>query len=73
MNNFNYINTLKHKRNEQLSYNKNNIKKLSGREDSITNCLSARQVHYALRYHACMVSGVNSLMNKCLNMNWLPH
>ena len=33
MNNFNYINTLKHKRNEQLSYNKN-IKKISGREDS---------------------------------------
>jgi len=27
MNNFNYINTLKQKRNEQLSYNKNNIKK----------------------------------------------
>ena len=26
MNNFNYINTLKHKRNELLSYNKNNIK-----------------------------------------------
>ena len=26
MNNFNYINTLKHERNEQLSYNKNNIK-----------------------------------------------
>ena len=61
MNNFNYINTLKHKRNEKLSYNK---KKLSGREDSIPSCLGARQVRYALRYHACMVSGVNSLMNK---------
>ena len=33
MNNLNYINTLKHKRNEQLSYYKNNIKKkLSGRD-----------------------------------------
>ena len=31
MNNFYYINTLKRKRNEQLSYNKKNIKKLSGR------------------------------------------
>ena len=73
MNNFNYINTLKHKRNEQLSYNKNNIKKISGCEDSIPSCLGARQVRYALRYHACMVIGVNSLMNNCLNMNWLPH
>jgi len=73
MNNFDYINTLKHKRNEQLSYNKNNIKKLSGHEDLIPICLGAGQVRYALRYHACMVSGANSLMNKCLNMNWLPH
>jgi len=48
MNNFNYINTLKHKRNEQLSYNKNKIKKLSGHEDSIRSCLGARQVRYAL-------------------------
>ena len=28
MNNFNYINTLKHKRNEQLSYNKKQYKKV---------------------------------------------
>ena len=49
MTQFNYINTLKHKRNEQLSYNKNNIKKkLSGREDSIPSCLGARQERYAL-------------------------
>ena len=33
MNNFNYINTLKRKRNEQFSDNKSNIKKLSGYED----------------------------------------
>jgi len=46
---------------------------LRGREDSIPSCLGARQVHYALRYHAFMVNGVNSLMKKCLNMNWLPH
>jgi len=72
MNNFNYINTLKHKRNEQLSLKKY-YKKLSRPEDSIPSCLGARQVRYALRYHACMVRGVNSLMNKCLNMNWLPH
>jgi len=52
MNDFNYINTLKDKRNEPLSYNKNNIKEAS-------------QVRYALRYHVCMVSGVNRLMNKC--------
>jgi len=73
MNNFNYINTLKQKRNEQLSYNKNNLKKLSGRVDSAPSCLGAREVRYALRFHVCMVSGVNSLKNKCLNMNWLPH
>jgi len=73
MNNLNYINTLKHIRNEQLKYNKNNIKKLRGREDSIASCLGARQVRNALRYHACMVSSVNSLMNKCLNMNGIPH
>jgi len=29
----------------------------------------ARQLRYALRYNACMVSGVNSRMNECLNMN----
>ena len=76
MKNFNYINTLKQKRNEQLGYNKNNIKKkLFGREDSIPSYLDARQVRYALRYHAYMymVCGVNSLMNRCLNMNWLHH
>jgi len=73
MNNFNYINTLKRKRDEQFSNNKNNIKKLMRREDSFPSCLGARQVRYALRYHACIVSGVNSLINKCLNMNWLPH
>ena len=50
MNNFSYINTLKLKRNEQLSYNENNIKTWSGREDSIPSCLGARQVRYALRY-----------------------
>ena len=54
MNNFNYINTLNHQRNEQLSYNKYNIKRLSGREDSIPSCLGARQVRYALRYYLCL-------------------
>ena len=42
---------------------KYNIKKFSGREDSIRSCLGARQVRNALRYHACLNSGVNSLMN----------
>ena len=73
MNNFKYIKTLKQNRNEQLSYTENNIKKSSGREDSIPSCLGERQVRYALRYQACMVCGVNTFMNKCLNMNWLPY
>jgi len=73
MNNFIYINTLKRKRNKQFSNNKNNIKKLHGREDSILSCLGARQVRCVLRYHACIVSDVNSVINKCLNMNLLPH
>jgi len=30
-------------------------------------------VRYALQYHACMLSGVNSLINKPLNINWLLH
>jgi len=64
MNNFNYIITLKGKRNEHFSNNKNIIKKLSGREDSICSCLGAREIRYAPRYHACMVSGVNRLINK---------
>jgi len=49
MNSFNYINTLKRKRNEPFSDNKSNIKQLSGHEDSIPSFLGARQVRYALR------------------------
>ena len=74
MNTFNYINTLKRKRNEQFSNtNKNSIKKLCQREDSIPSCLGARQALYTLRYLAYLVNSVNSLINKCFNMNWLPH
>ena len=65
--------SLKHKRNEQFSNNKNKNIKLSVCVDSIQSCLGARKVHYALRCLACMVSGVNSLINKCFNMNWLPY
>ena len=43
-----YNNVILNKRNKQLSYNKNNIKKLCGREDTISSCLGARQVRYAL-------------------------
>jgi len=69
MNTFNYINILKRKRNEQFSNNTNSIKKLWEREDSIPSCMGARQARYALLYHANMSSGVNSLINKCFNMN----
>ena len=48
MNTFNYINTLKRKRNEQFSNNKNSIKKLCECEDSIPSSLGARQARYAL-------------------------
>ena len=41
MNNFNYINTLKRKRNEEFSNNQNNL---------IPSCLGARQVRYVLQY-----------------------
>jgi len=33
-----------------------------------SSCLGARQERYALRYHACLVSCVNSHINKCLDM-----
>jgi len=49
------------------------MKKICGREDTNPSCLGARQERYALRYHACLVSGVNSNINKCLDMNWLLH
>ena len=49
MNKCNYINTLKRKRNDQFSNNKNSIKKLCKREDSIPSFLGARQARYALR------------------------
>jgi len=48
-------------------------KKFCGREDTNSCCLGARQERYALRYHACLISGVNSHINTCLDMNWLPH
>jgi len=63
MNKFNYSNTLKCKRNKQFSNNKNSIK-------SHTN---VRIQRYTLHCHAYMVSGVTSLINKCFNMNGLPH
>ena len=73
MNKFNYINTLKRKRNDQFSNNKNSIKKLCKRKDSIPSCLGASQARYALRYLAYFVNGVNCLINNCFNMHRLPH
>ena len=48
MNNFNYINTLERKNNDDLVIIKSNIKSKAEDGDSIPSCLGDRQVRYAL-------------------------
>jgi len=61
---WNYINTLERKRNEQFIIIKSNIKSKADEVIRSPVGLGDRHVRYALRCHACMASGVNSLLNK---------